>query len=333
MDLLPRPFDPIPSLKVKVGLLLLCSGGAGLCVLWFGLGMMPPKTTATAAVAAVVTSQVLAHGMTSPLRQMTDAAKAMARGDYSRRVRATARDEVGQLADAFNLMAADLAAADRQRREVIANVAHELRTPVSALRATLENLADGVSDATPAALAEAAAQTERLGTLVNQLLDVSRLDTGATALRWERFAMRPLIEDCLAAVPESAGRVTVAVPEALTVHADRERLRQVVGNLVVNAVKHGGRGATVRVSAWRDGVTVTIRVADTGPGIPPGERLRVFERFTRGQRATGAGTGLGLAIAKSAVESHGGAIRIADTPVGCAVEVVLPQSEDIDVEF
>src|SRR5256885_1263398 len=107
---------------------------------------------------------------------MTVAAKAMARGDYSRRVRATSRDEVGQLATAFNQMAADLSAADRQRRELIANVSHELRTPIFAIQAVLENVVDGVSD--PDTLRTALVQTERLGRLVTELLDLSRIEAG-----------------------------------------------------------------------------------------------------------------------------------------------------------
>src|SRR5256885_9366323 len=118
---------------------------------------------------------------------MTVAAKAMARGDYSRRVRASARDEVGQLATAFNQMAADLAAADRQRRELIANVSHELRTPITAIQAVLENVVDGVSD--PATLRTALAQTERLGRPVTQLLDLSRIEAGGAPLCREPFAL------------------------------------------------------------------------------------------------------------------------------------------------
>src|SRR5689334_22402703 len=113
---------------------------------------------------------------------MTAAARAMAQGDYTRRVRATSRDEVGDLAGAFNLMADDLAAADRQRRELIANVSHELRTPITALRAVLENIVDGVADAEPQTMRTALAQTERLGRLVDELLDLSRLDAGVVPL-------------------------------------------------------------------------------------------------------------------------------------------------------
>src|SRR6185436_790219 len=128
----------------------------------------PPITSAIAIGLALLSSQVLAHGMTRPLREMTAATRSMARGDYSRRVRATSRDEVGELAEAFNLMAADLAAADQHRRELIANVSHELRTPIAALQAVLENLVDGVAAAEPATLSTALAQTERLGRLVTE---------------------------------------------------------------------------------------------------------------------------------------------------------------------
>src|SRR5438034_2010831 len=179
---MPRPLDFVPLIKLKLSLLILASGMAGLAVFWSVLGWKPPATSLTAVGVALLISQILAHGMTRPLREMTAAAKAMARGDYSRRVRATSRDEVGQLATAFNQMAADLAAADRQRRELIANVSHELRTPISALQAVLENLVDGVAASDPATLRTALAQTERLGRLVTELLDLSRLDAGAIPL-------------------------------------------------------------------------------------------------------------------------------------------------------
>ena len=117
----------------------------------------------------------------------------MARGDYTRRVRATSRDEVGQLAEAFNQMAADLQAADRQRRELIANVSHELRTPIAALQAVLENVVDG-SRPTPATLATALAQTERLGRLVTELLDLSRIDAGARRLDLTQFDVTEFLQ-------------------------------------------------------------------------------------------------------------------------------------------
>src|SRR6476620_9428781 len=121
----------------------------------------------------------------------------MARGDYSRRVRATSNDEVGELGRAFNRMAEDLGDADRQRRELVANVSHELRTPVSALRAVLENLVDGVTTPDDAQLRAALAQTERLGALVGQLLDLSRVEAGAVPLHLDRLALQGFLEACV----------------------------------------------------------------------------------------------------------------------------------------
>jgi signal transduction histidine kinase len=343
LDALPRPLDPVRSIKLKLGILLVGSGTAGLMVFWNGVGWPPPATSATAIGVALLTSQVLAHGMTSPLREMTAAARIMARGDYSRRVRATSRDEVGQLARAFNQMAADLDAADRQRRELIANVSHELRTPISALQAVLENLVDGVADPDTATLRTALAQTERLSRLVTELLDLSRIDAGVLRLDREEFAVADLLADVVAEAEVAAAAaerhvyfVTAVAPVAATAYADRERLHQVVVNLLENAARHSPPGGTVTVdaTAGADG-GLTLVVADTGPGIAPAERYRVFERFTRGERATGGGTGLGLAIAQWVVELHGGTIAVVDPepeagrppfggPPGCRIRVALP---------
>ena len=172
--------DQVTSVKVKLGLLVAASvtvaavvaaiGAAGGVPFWLSL----PVTVAL----ALGVTQLLAVGMTSPLREMTAAARRMARGDYSGRVTATSSDEVGELARAFNRMAEDLAAVDRQRRELVANVSHELRTPLAALCAVLENLADGVAEPDPVALRTALDQAERLSALASDLLDLARVDAG-----------------------------------------------------------------------------------------------------------------------------------------------------------
>ena len=180
-----RPLDPFASIKTKLGILVGSASTVCALAVWWGLhtGLATRYTLPLSVMLALVVTQLLARGMTSPLREMTAAAVAMARGDYSRRVRATSNDEVGELATAFNLMAEDLASVDRQRRELVANVSHELRTPVSALRAVLENIVDGVTEPDPATLRTALLQTERLAGLVEQLLDLSRIEGGATSLR------------------------------------------------------------------------------------------------------------------------------------------------------
>jgi signal transduction histidine kinase len=327
-DLLPRPLDPVRSIKLKLGIVLVAAGFAGLAVFWVGIGWIPYYTSTTAIVIALATSQVLAHGMTSPLREMTAAARAMARGDYNQRVRATSRDEVGQLAAAFNSMAAELAAADRHRRELIANVSHELRTPITAVQGVLENIIDGVAD--PATLKTALGQTERLGRLVTELLDLSRIDAGVLPLARAGYLVSELLDDVLAEVRVSAattGRnvtLVATAPEDSWVYADRERVHQVLVNLLDNAVRHSPEGGQVWISARVTPTGCVLDVSDEGPGIPYAERQRVFERFTRGVRAPGGGTGLGLAIAHWVVELHGGTIAVLDSAVGCLIRVTLP---------
>ncbi|MEW2503636.1 HAMP domain-containing sensor histidine kinase [Amycolatopsis sp. CA-161197] len=339
VDFLPRPLDPIRSIKLKLAILMLAAGAIAFLFFWSRIGWLPPATTITAMLIALVTSQILAHGMTRPLREMTAAARAMAKGDYTRRIRATARDEVGSLAQAFNQMAADLATADQQRRELIANVSHELRTPITALSGVLENLVDGVSSPDTATLRTALHQSERLGRLVTELLDLSRIDAGTLSLDLSRVDLEELLAEVAAeaeAMAAAAGRgvrfdVSVSPPGAC-VRADRERLYQVVVNLLENAARHGPAGGSVEVRAVVAAGETRIEVRDEGPGIPAADRDRVFERFTRGERAGGGGTGLGLAIARWVVELHGGTIAVVEPPAdvvpgvapGCRIRVTLP---------
>src|SRR5690349_12428513 len=253
VDLLPRPLDPVRSVKLKISILLLASGAAGLAYLYYEYRWQPPVGISLVTVAIVLlTAQVLAHGMTRPLRAMTAAARAMAQGDYSRRVRATSRDEVGQLAVAFNQMAADLATADQQRRELIANVSHELRTPIAALQAVLENLVDGLAEPDPATLRVALGQTERLSRLVIELLDLSRLDAGVEPLRRSPVKLEPFLTAAAEAAAVGVSRAHLEVdvlPADLEVNADEARLHQVVANLLDNAVRHSPPGGRVLVRA------------------------------------------------------------------------------------
>ncbi|MCK0176828.1 HAMP domain-containing sensor histidine kinase [Mycolicibacterium sp. F2034L] len=328
---LPRPLDPFASFKVKTGLLV----GGAITLASFTFYVGASWQFRYALLAALATSlmftQIVAHGMTSPLRQMTAAARAMARGDYSIRVRATSRDEIGQLATAFNQMAADLGAADDYRRGLIGNVSHELRTPITALHAVLENIVDGVTEPDPETMRMALTQTERLGELVTDLLDLSRLEGGAITLQRRRFEVDGFLREAVGHVAVSATDVTVDIqvnPPGLTAVADPARLRQVVVNLVDNAVRHSPPGGRVGVQACVAGTSgLRLDVADEGPGIPRAERERVFQRFTRGATSDG-GTGLGLAIARWAVDLHGGHIAVADTGVGCRITVTLPDAKE-----
>jgi signal transduction histidine kinase len=334
-----RPLDRLGSIKVKLGVVIVATvaGTVGVLVAGSRLGWPLELRTGLAAVIALALVQFLARGMTSPLREMAAAASAMARGDYARRVTASSRDEVGELARAFNAMAAELADVDRMRRELVANVSHELRTPIGALQALLENLVDGVEPPDPAALRTALRQTERLGRLVEQLLDLSRLESGALALRPAPFQVRPLLEEATREC--ELGEAFIARPVWLRVSVqpgdlravgDAERLHQVIANLLDNAVRHSPADGRVWLSAHgaTAGVT-TIEVADEGPGIPPADAERVFERFHRVDAARSAregGTGLGLAIARWIVDAHGGSIAVRPRePQGCRVVVELPR--------
>jgi signal transduction histidine kinase len=330
-----RPLDRLPSIKAKLGVVIVATVYGTVLVLALGnrAGLSLPVRTALAAVIALALVQFLARGMTSPLREMAAAATAMARGDYGRRVRATSRDEVGELARAFNAMAAELGDADRMRRELVANVSHELRTPLGALQALLENLADGVEPPDPAALRTALAQTERLGRLVTQLLDLSKLESGGLELKPVSFGMRDLLEqaarECV--LGDRPVRLKVCVePGDLHTTGDPERLHQVVANLLDNAVRHSPPDGRVWLSAHAATAgRTTIVVSDEGPGIPQEEAERVFERFHRvdSARATrDGGTGLGLAIARWIVDAHGGAIRAEPRePSGCRMVVEIPR--------
>lgn len=328
----PRPLDRLRSIKIKLGVLVLASVSVSSLVVWFGLqrlGWSPRYTLPVAVLVALGLTQVLAHGMTSPIRSMIVAAAAMARGDYSRRVRATSRDEVGELARAFNRMAADLEAADTQRRELIANVSHELRTPIAALQAVLENLVDGVAEPQPATMRAALDQTERLGRLVRELLDLSRIDAGTEPINRVDVAVAGVLDAVVDEARMNARTVRFEVevsPANATAWADPARLHQVVANLLDNAARHSPSGGTVRIRASVDAGGLHLDVTDEGPGIPPAERELVFERFQRGaggSPGTG-GTGLGLAIARWAVSLHDGHIRVAEMPTGCRFVVDLP---------
>ena len=323
LDRMPRPLDPLRSFKVKTGLLVVAALFFASLMFWVTARWPFRYALVLALLVSLAVTQILAHGMTSPLRSMTAAARAMATGDYSRRVRSTSRDEIGELARAFNQMAEDLEAADRYRRELIGNVSHELRTPISALQALLENVVDGVEEPDPARMRVALDQTERLGRLVAELLDLSRVEGGAVQLEREIFPVREFLDDVVRQ-SEDPRRVTVDVqPPHLRADADTARLHQVVANLVDNAFRHGPARTEVVVRARPDAGGVVLEVEDDGPGIAPGERSRVFERFTRGG-STDGGTGLGLAIARWAVDLHDGHIEVLDTVEGCCIRVSLP---------
>ena len=281
---------------------------------------------AVAAGTALAMARLLALGMTRPLRDMAGAAGKMARGQYGHRVVPESRDEVGQLARAFNRMAAELEQVERLRRELVANVSHKLKTPISALRAHLENLLDGVEQPNPETIQIMLQQSERLSRLVEQLLDLSRLESGDIPMALGEVGLRGLVDQVISEVQVAAAgrgaRVAATrnrVPQDLPpVLGDAERIHQVLYNLLDNAVRFTPPDGTVEVTAAPAGSErCEIVVSDTGVGIPAEHLPFVFERFYRADaaRARGlGGTGIGLAIVRSIVEAHGGTVRAESEP-------------------
>ncbi len=328
---------PVTSIKVKLGLLVAASVLVAAVLATLGAGTVPAWLSIPVTVLlALGVTQLLAVGMTSPLRQMTHAARRMAAGHYDVRVETGSTDEVGELARAFNTMSADLGTVDRQRRDLVASVSHELRTPLTALVAVLENLDDGVIAPDPEAVHVARTQAERLGDLVDDLLDLSRLDAGVVPLDRVDQPALPLLRAVVAEARSGPGAsqrgVTFEVrvePTDLTVHADRARLHQLLANLLDNAARHSPAGGVVRVWAGAPAGVTRLEVSDEGPGIAPQDRERVFERFGTLPDSSGGGTGLGLAIARWVADLHGGRITVVD-PVpgetGARFRVELPPS-------
>lgn len=334
-----RPLDPVHSIKAKMIVIIAATVTMYMLVTWigsrFGLGVL--RTFPLALVCALVLTQILARGMTKPLREMTSAARSMARGDYSIRVTTNSQDEVGQLAAAFNSMAADLDALDSRRREMVANVSHELRTPVAALRAQVENMADGVVEPDSTALESALAQIERLSRLITYLLDLSRLEAGAAELHTTTIAVGDFLEENVEQAQRAGAKPDLrysvhTTPADLSLVGDEERLRQVVSNLLDNATRHSPAGGLVTLIAGTEHDDITIDVIDQGGGIPEADRDTIFGRFARGNSPaqTGAvstgGTGLGLAISRWAVGLHQGTIAVIDPPhgSGTCIRVRLP---------
>jgi two-component system OmpR family sensor kinase/two-component system sensor histidine kinase BaeS len=269
------------------------------------------------------------------------AADALAEGDLTARVNVNSHGEFGRFTRSFNRMASALETADRQRRELLADVAHELRTPLTVIQGNLEGLRDGVYEATPEHLDLVLDEMRKLGHLVDDLRLLTLAEAGQLPLDLQVLDVLQLLADVRDAFAAQAGEagITLAVNEAGMLPplvADPQRLGQVLGNLVTNALRHTPSGGEITLGAETDSAEdsssfVRLWVADTGEGIPAEDLPRIFDRFWRGDpartREPGAGSGLGLAIAKSLVEAQGGRIW-AESQVkqGTVVSCVLPLS-------
>ncbi|MBC8446706.1 MAG: HAMP domain-containing protein [Chloroflexi bacterium] len=272
--------------------------------------------TLAAFLAAVVVSTFTARRIVGPIRAMMEASQRIVAGDYRQRIQAPSRDELGSLARAFNRMAETLERTEQRRMELIGDVAHELRTPLSSVRGIMEGLVDGVLPPEPAAFLLVQREVGRLQRLVHDLEELSRAEAGQIPLELHSVAPADLVRaaaDRLRPQFEDKGvNLHVDVPTNLPqVRADPNRIIQVLLNLLGNALQYTPSGGQVTVRAWRDGREVVIVVQDTGIGIPAEHLPHIFERFYRVDKSRsrpGGGSGIGLTIAKHLVEAHAGRI-------------------------
>ncbi|MBN1977825.1 MAG: HAMP domain-containing histidine kinase [Anaerolineae bacterium] len=291
-------------------------------------------------VVALITGGALSRVISRPVVKLTEATRAVTRGDLGVRVRGQYPGELGELATSFNQMTEGLARADNLRRNMTADVAHELRTPLSVIRGKIEGVLDGVYPATPEHLEPILEETKLLTHLVEDLRLLALAEAGQLNLEKQPLDVGDLLRDAQVNFgPQADDRgVTLALDlsaELLLVVADRRRIAQVLGNLLTNALRHTPQGGCVTLSALSypplpggDKGGVAISVSDTGTGIPSGDLPYIFERFWRGDKSRsrgGGGSGLGLAIAKQLVEVHGGSIAVESTPgEGSTFRFTLP---------
>jgi two-component system, OmpR family, sensor histidine kinase BaeS len=281
-----------------------------------------------AAAVALVVAVVVAKGLVRPIRRLSDAARALGSGTSGIRVGSqTGPGELVELAGAFDSMAASLEQHEQLRQAMVADVAHELRTPVAILQAETEALIDGVSIPTAEALVSLHDESLRLGRMVQDLQTLASADAAGLSLERTEVDLAGIAgraADSLEGRFSSAGVKLARHLSPATVWGDPSRLRQVVANLLANAAKFTPAGGTVSLVVAEDSHGARLEVGDTGPGVPPEERDRVFERFFRGSIGQKAGgSGIGLAVVKDLVEAHGGEVRLETAPGGGARFVVL----------
>ncbi|NNE47340.1 MAG: HAMP domain-containing protein [Rhodothermales bacterium] len=267
--------------------------------------------------------------LTRRLRSVTQSVSRFAGGEFDERVRYRANDELGQLADSFNSMAdtivanmEEMARVDRQRRELIANVSHDLRSPLSSMQGYLETIAmkggELSDDQRREYLDVVSRNASSLSSLVSELFELSKLDAGQVELKPESFSSSELVQDLVQQFRPDAERkrvdIAAEIPsDLLMVHADIALVERAIANLIDNAIQFTPEGGHVRVRTERVEGKVEIAVADTGPGIPEGEVANIFERFYRVEKSRSrerGGAGLGLAITRRIIELHGGEIRV-----------------------
>ena len=278
--------------------------------LWIAAGI--------ATLVAVGASLLISRGIVAPLREMMAASQRIAEGRYEERVQVTSADELGQLAARFNQMAAQLEQVESMRRQLIGDVAHELRTPLTAIKGSMEGLMDGVLPAEAETYEQIHRETDRLNHLVDDLQELSRVESGAYPLDIHSVDASALLGTVLKRLgfqfDEKGVTLTSSLPPSpLRIRADEDRIVQVLTNLVGNALHYTPPGGDVTVSVESLGDRVQFEVRDTGVGIPAEHLPRIFDRFYRVDKSRSrvrGGSGIGLTIAKRLVEAHGGQLWV-----------------------
>ncbi|WP_406069726.1 sensor histidine kinase [Micromonospora sp. NBC_01638] len=313
---------PVP-VRVYLG-----AGGYATPVLAIG-----PLLAAAAVVMtiALVGTALLSRRVLRPIRTLTAASHRLGDGDLSNRVPVRGNDELAGLARSFNQMADSLRSAEERQRRLIADVAHELRTPLANLRGYLEALQDGVIAPGPELFASLHDEAVLQQRIVDDLQDLALAEAGQLAYHRVPVDVAELLETCRTAHRSraEADRVALAVrAEPATVHGDPDRLRQLIGNLITNALRATPAGGRITLEAHHAQGTVVVRIVDTGCGIASDALPHIFERFWRGDPARGrhtGGSGLGLSIARQIITDHGGSIEVASqVGAGCTFTITLP---------
>jgi signal transduction histidine kinase len=292
-----------------------------------------------AALVALRAAQVASTGLVCEVQSIRDALRDVGAGERERRVEAMAAAELAELADAANKMMGQLAeeekrrdAADSARRNLVAAVSHDLRTPMTALRLMVDAIEDGLVDEQTLTryLATMRTHVTALGSMIDDLFELSRLEAGDLEWSLDQVALAELVDEAVAAMQVEAEAKGVVVAAELPPlpplpRADPEKLQRVLFNLIQNAIRHTPTDGSVTVRAQPAGDWVEVEVVDSGHGIAREERERVFDPFVSGLEARPLGAaGLGLAISRAIVEAHGGRIWLADSEVGARVRFVIP---------
>jgi two-component system sensor histidine kinase BaeS len=285
-----------------------------------------------AALLALLTGLIVARRITRPVERLIAVTRAMGRGDRAARVGPIAAPgEIGELATAFDLMANTLDRQEQLRRDLVADVAHELRTPIAVLQAGHEALLDGVTEPTPGQLASLRDEVLRLARMVGDLQTLAAAEAAALRLTLSRADLAQIAAsaaDSMAGRFETAGITLERKLVPVEVLADAGRLHQVIANLLTNALKFTPQGGSVTVQAGPKGADAVLRVSDTGPGIPAEDLPRVFDRFWRGRGAAHvSGSGIGLAVAAELARAHRGRLEARSEPGhGAQFTLTLPRA-------